>query len=249
MGAFAEDILGRIHPVNPYNGFDFRSHKKDLQGGGGTEILTQVFQALKPRLIVEVGSWKGASAVFWAQLMRQHGIDGAVVCIDTWLGGLDHLTRPKGPDWQLKPYYKNGYPTLYYQFLANIMHEGLQDLIVPVATTSAIGARWLATQNLQPDVVYIDASHDEDDVYQDLVGYWKQLKIGGIACGDDFSPAWYGVIAAVNRFSREQDVQLQFGGISWVLQKSLPAEQQLVLNLVEQSLTAMRNEVRAKVAA
>jgi hypothetical protein len=74
---------------------------------------------------------------------------------------------------QIKKYWKHGYSTLYYQFLANVMHEGLPDYIVPVPTTSAICARWLQAQNLVSDIAYIDASHDEDDVYDDMKGYWK----------------------------------------------------------------------------
>ena len=67
---------------------------------------------------------------------------------------------------------------LYYQFLANICHKGVQDWIVPIPTTSTIGARWLEYHKLQADLVYVDASHDEDDVYDDLKNYWKVLKNG-----------------------------------------------------------------------
>jgi hypothetical protein len=97
--------------------------------------MKQVFDATNPKLIVEVGSWKGKSAVWWAEQMREKGIDGAVICIDTWLGGLDHITRPRGPGWEIDKYFKHGYSTLYYQFLANIISKGVQDWIVPIPTT------------------------------------------------------------------------------------------------------------------
>jgi hypothetical protein len=240
MGEFAASILSRLHPTNPYDGFDYRAHPLDLQGGGGREVMTRVFDALNPKLIVEVGTWKGGSACFWAKLMKERGIDGAVVCIDTWLGGLDHITRPKSAEWQIKKYWKHGYSTLYYQFLANVMHEGLQDYIVPVPTTSAIGARWLQAQNLVVDIAYIDASHDEDDVYEDMKGYWKTLRNGGIMCGDDWDAAWFGVICAVNRFAREKDLNLQIAPPTWVLQKTLSAESQLVLNVIGQQLQTLK---------
>jgi Methyltransferase domain len=133
--------------------------------------------------------------------MREHRIDGAVLCIDTWLGGLEHLLWEN--EWNIRPFCRHGYPTLFYQFLANVMREGLQDFIVPLPTTSLIGARWMRKKGLVADVIYIDGSHDEEDVYNDLKEFWRVLRPGGVMCGDDFSIVWYSVICAVNRFAKE----------------------------------------------
>jgi hypothetical protein len=240
MGEFASSILSRIHTVNPYEGFDYLSLEKDLRGATERGVIEHLFRVAKPRFVVEVGSWKGDSALLWASLMKQHNIDGAVLCVDTWLGGLEHLSDAISPEWQLKPYYKNGYPGLFYRFLANVMHEGLQDYIVPLATTSVIGARWLAANNMSPNLIYIDASHDEDDVYQDLSAYWKILPFNGVLCGDDFRADWYGVICAVNRFARENQLKLQRVGENWVFQKTVSAEQQTLLALLKHDLLAQR---------
>ncbi len=248
MPAFAQSIRNLFHKVDPYEGFDASAYPLDLQGGGGTPVMQQVFQAAKPKLIVEVGSWKGRSAVWWAEQMRDAQIDGAVICIDTWLGGLDHITRPKGADWKIDKYFKHGYSTLYYQFLANICAKGVQDWIVPIPTTSNIGARWLQHHNLMADLIYVDASHDEDDVYDDLRNYWKALKNGAFMCGDDWAVAWHGVICAVNRFSRENNLRLQIGGNTWVLQKTLAAEQQLVLNVVMEELNKLKQGMELRKA-
>ncbi|HEX3356581.1 MAG TPA: class I SAM-dependent methyltransferase [Tepidisphaeraceae bacterium] len=249
MPQYAQSIRKLFHKVDPFTDFDFASRPLDLQGGGGTPIMQQVFDASKPKLVVEVGTWKGKSAVWWAEQMRDKGIDGAVVCIDTWLGGLDHITRPRGPGWDIDKYFKNGYSTLYYQFLANICQKGVQDYIVPIPTTSSIGARWLAHHNLQPDLVYVDASHEEDDVYDDLKNYWKVLKNGAFMCGDDWAVAWHGVICAVNRFARENDIRLQVGGNTWVLQKTLSSEQQLVLHVMTEELNKLKQTLPKRMAA
>ena len=171
-------------------------------------------------MIVEVGTWKSASAVFFAQLMKDRGIDGAVICVDTWLGGFHSMpireNKPNiEPGWEIEKYYKNGYPTLYYQFLANVVRKGLADYVVPIANTSVIAARWLAHHRIGADVIYVDGSHDEDDVYRDLLEYWKLLNYNGVICGDDFKACWYGVIAAVNRFAREHDLVPQVNEPTW----------------------------------
>ncbi len=218
LGTFAAEIQCLIHPVAPFDGFNPEEYPRDMQGGPCSPGMTHVFSAIQPRLLVEVGAWKGASACFWAGMMRRQKIDGAVLCIDTWLGGLEHLLWEN--EWSIRPYYRHGYPMLYYQFLANVMREGLQDYIVPLPAASLIGARWMKRKKLLADVVYIDGSHEEEDVYNDLREYWPALRRGGIICGDDFTPAWYGIICAVNRFLKEKEASLQIMGATWIIRKA-----------------------------
>ena len=55
MPQYAQSIRKLFHKVDPFEGFDFASQPLDLQGGGGTPILKQVFDTIKPKLVVEVG--------------------------------------------------------------------------------------------------------------------------------------------------------------------------------------------------
>jgi len=77
----------------------------------------------------------------------------------------------------------------------------------------------LAQYQLQADMVYLDGSHDEEDVYQDLAHYWKVLRPGGLCFGDDWEAFWYGVICGVNRFVKENELNLQVAGTKWFLRK------------------------------
>jgi hypothetical protein len=61
MGEFAASILSRFTTTSPYDGFDYRNYQLDLQGGGGREVMKQVFDALNPKLIVEVAPGKAAA--------------------------------------------------------------------------------------------------------------------------------------------------------------------------------------------
>ena len=67
-------------------------------------------------------------------------------------------------------------------------------------------------------------------------------------CGDDWCTSWHGVICAVNRFSREKQLNLQIGGNTWVMQKTLSAEQQVVLSVMTQELNKLKQVAPMRVA-
>ena len=56
---------------------------------------------------------------------------------------------------------------------------------------------------ISPDLIYVDASHEYECVYQDISLYWKLLRNGGILLGDDYCKWQPGVVKAVEEFSKE----------------------------------------------
>ena len=177
----------------------------DLQGWNGTsDIFNTLIEQTKPSVIIEVGSWKGQSAITMANCIKAHNLQTRIYCVDTWLGALefwDDLNDTPERDLKLK----NGYPQIYYQFLSNIVHSNVQDIILPFPTTSTIGFRYFQKKGITPQLVYIDASHDKEDVYIDIRNYYSILSSGGILFGDDYI-AWPGVSEAVQQFSSETGV-------------------------------------------
>ena len=71
-----------------YENFDLTGFTFDLQGwNGNSPIFPELIDRVgKPGLIIEVGSWKGLSAVNMAKHIKKKNIDCELVCIDTWLG-------------------------------------------------------------------------------------------------------------------------------------------------------------------
>lgn len=189
-------------PADPYAGFDPRPYPHDLQGWNADDpAFAAVIAHVRPRLIVEVGTWKGASAIHMARLCRDLAIPAQILCIDTWLGSREFfLWRDKHPEWFADLRHRHGWPHLYYQFLANVVREGLTDVITPFPISSAIGARLLGTIGLQPDMIYLDGSHDEEDVARDLPDFFAILRPGGVLLGDDYI-AWPGLTRAVDQFA------------------------------------------------
>jgi hypothetical protein len=155
-----------------------------------------------------------------ASLLKQRNTDAAVMCIDTWLGSLEHFTTMKDhPVWGLQKYRVHGYPHLYYQFIANALHTGVEDMIVPFPTTSPTAARWLHDREIQADMIFIDASHDEEDVFQDLRSYWPLLRDGGVIFGDDWISGWEGVIQGVGRFAKDRGLVIDIQDDIWLIRK------------------------------
>src|SRR5215213_3486849 len=74
-GGEVPNVMRLLHKTNPYDGFDFSAVPFDAHGWGGQspafrELITQE----TPRLIVEVGTWKGASALEMARVIGELGL-------------------------------------------------------------------------------------------------------------------------------------------------------------------------------
>jgi hypothetical protein len=112
-----------------------------------------------------------------------HRPDVTVLCIDTWLGSNETLWS--NPEHRAMLGLEHGYPTMYRQFLANIVKQQLTDTIFPLPMTSISAAELLTRFEIQADLIYIDGAHGEYEVYGDLMHYWPLLRPGGIL-GDDY---------------------------------------------------------------
>ena len=82
------------------------------------------------------------------------------------------------------------------------------------------------------DFVYIDADHTESAVSMDLRAWWPKVRRGGVLAGHDFydvstrckdgAELTFGVVAAVNRFVAENDLQLYLDSEGdWFIYKSV----------------------------
>lgn len=155
----------------------------------------------KQCLIVEVGTWLGASAIQVANIIRDLNRQDVVVCVDTWLGSPEHFLHiPR----------QHGFPVIYYEFLQNIVNHGHTNRVLPIPLPSLQAVEVL--HSLYPegaDVIYIDAAHEYLPVYLDVCHYWNYLKPGGLYLGDDYTDNWPGVKQAVNQFAEERKQSLQ----------------------------------------
>ena len=168
---------------------------------------------LRPRVIVEVGTFLGVSARHFAGLLKAAALDSVVICVDTFLAEQVLWLNPR---WRPHLRHVNGRPEFYKVWLANAIESGLTEWLCPLPMASPNAARLLAHYGIAADLVYVDGSHDEGDVYRDLTLYWDLvLRPGGVMLIDDFqeTPDFIGVVNDVKRFSAERNLTFERHGM------------------------------------
>jgi methyltransferase family protein len=209
--------------LSPFAGFDASVYPLDLQGWGSNDPnFADVIAEIRPSFIIEMGSWKGGSAIHMAGLCARLRLNTVILCVDTWLGATEHWYNKENPDFFKSLNLKNGYPQIYYQFLANVVHSKLEDRILPLPMPSVCAARLLRMKGIQADLVYVDASHDELDVTIDLVNCYPLVRPGGILFGDDYQHC-PGVTTAVNRFRAADAAPVAARGRQWIIRRNAAA--------------------------
>jgi predicted O-methyltransferase YrrM len=212
--SFVTELMGS----NPYDGFDASGYLLDITGWKSTHPYFEgIIAKTRPRSILEVGTWKGASAINMAKLARRHVPTAQVLCVDTWLGS--HRALWMYPESRRQLNLKHGFPQQYFQFIANVVLSNLQDSIFPLPMTSYSATDILARSGLKFDVIYIDAHHDEDEVLSDIRRSFGLLRAGGTMFGDDYAVEEPGVIKAVNRFAADHGLYLNVAKEKWAVQK------------------------------
>ena len=159
---------------------------------------------------VEVGSFLGKSSVYMAVEIINSEKRIKFDCIDHWKGSEEHYDN-ENIDTE----------NLYETFLKNI--EPVKGVINPVRAESVIASKLYKPNSL--DFIFIDASHDEMSVKQDLTYWLPRLKENGMIAGDDIDNE--GVANAVKWFF--DTGKLEIIGRQWLLARALPRLAQLYL--------------------
>jgi len=72
------------------------------------------------------------------------------------------------------------------------------------------------------DFVYIDGNHEYDYVKKDLDLYYPKLRVGGVLCGNDFTPMHLGVVDAVLEFADRMNLKLSGSMVDyWMIKEKM----------------------------
>jgi predicted O-methyltransferase YrrM len=149
-----------------------------------TETIWLIDRAKSNESFVEVGCWTGVTT----RNIARHAPKCKIYAIDHFQGSSEHIDplsmhyepRLKEPDWLLHECERNT--------------QGLENVHI-LSATSIDAARDLKWNNLSFDTVFIDGSHEYEDVMRDIAAWLLLVKPGGVLCGHDMD--WPGVLEAV----------------------------------------------------
>ena len=134
---------------------------------------------------LEIGSWEGNSALF---ILTNFNVKN-VVCVDIW------------EDINFKDIQKSNYENY---------KKNIEEFLNKVKTYKGTSDSFFLNQRENFDVIYIDGSHETDQVYKDIKNSWKVLNNKGVLICDDY---FYGDIyknpnnvpsIAINKFIEEE---------------------------------------------
>jgi len=126
---------------SPYDRFDSNTIEKNCnienwQYPDSTNIFRQFITEKRPTLIIELGSYLGWSAITMANICKQNGIDCKILCIDTWLGSVEHWRKDKCNSLSKYNYFSNGTSTMFDSFCKNVISHGVENYIIPLPNTT-----------------------------------------------------------------------------------------------------------------
>jgi predicted O-methyltransferase YrrM len=136
-----------------------------------------------PPAVVEIGSWKGRSTIALALGVRARGA-GTVYAIDPHTGiGITTETVT--------------------EFRQNVENAGVDSVVELMTTTSHEARSQFAARSI--DVLFIDGSHEFEDVKADIADWQTALKDQATIAFND--PSWPGVYRALKEFVLERGNQ------------------------------------------
>ncbi|KAI5073998.1 hypothetical protein GOP47_0012011 [Adiantum capillus-veneris] len=188
--------------------------EKRIRGWGSTgAVFARLVEEVKPKIILELGSYLGASAIHMATLAKStfdHQV--FIICVDDFRGWPGFRDK-------FKFHQTNGDVQLLYQFMQNVQTMNFTGNILPLpfSTTSAMSA--LCEWGVYADLIEVDAAHDFHSAWADINLGYSLLKPGGVMFGHDYYTKLdnRGVGRAVDLFARLKGLRVEPDGQHWIL--------------------------------
>ncbi|XP_016735529.1 uncharacterized protein [Gossypium hirsutum] len=191
---------------------------KRIRGWGSNgDVFEHLIKRVKPKLIVEVGTFLGASALHMVNVTRKLGLQTQILCLDDFRGWPGFRDRFKDIN------DINGDVLLLQQFMQNVVYFNATGSVLPVPFSTRSGLEKLCEWGIMADLLEIDAGHDFISAWGDINGAYRILKPGGVIFGHDYFTAAdnHGVRRAVNLLAQINHLNIRTDGQHWVIDTAL----------------------------
>ncbi|KNA09651.1 hypothetical protein SOVF_151610 [Spinacia oleracea] len=214
-------ILNRVfNGTSPYDNFppphlaNLLLPKRVKGWGSNGAVFENLINKVRPKVIIEVGTFLGASATHMAGLTRQLGLDTQILCLDDFRGWLGFRDRTEYVPIQ------NGDVLLMAQFLQNVVYYNATESILPIPFSTGSTLQKLCEMGVMADLIEVDAGHDFHSAWSDINWAHKLLRPGGVMFGHDYHTKYdnRGVRRAVDLFAKVHGFKVKVDGQHWVIE-------------------------------
>lgn len=190
----------------------------EIHGWGSTNpVFEKVIRLANPRVIIEVGTFLGNSALHMANVTRRLGLENTIIlCMDDFRGWPGFAGYNQGMFRSVIDI--NGDVILMQQFMQNVVDAGEEERIIPMPFATGAGLDKLCLTGIYADLIEVDAGHSFHSAWEDINRAWKLLKPGGVMFGHDYfnGSEEYGVRRAVDKFAKEHNLRVEPNGEHWI---------------------------------
>jgi hypothetical protein len=144
-----------------------------------SKVLDKHFRNDQPLCFMEIGSWKGRSALWFLENYLAHP-QSRLYCIDTW-----DMTQWNDFNQEKRDLLNNPHRAkelqvdkIYHQFLFNIRHKGFEEKCIPIRNKSELALKEVKDEFF--DFVYVDGDHSFKGSLTDFSACWPKLKKLGV---------------------------------------------------------------------
>jgi hypothetical protein len=158
---------------------------------------------------VEIGVWRGRSAVFMLETIAEKAANIQLDLVDTWLGSDSQLFRDIFKD-QDKNF-------IYNEMLQNLKDSGMEKHVGAIHRMPSLEAV-LLYEDASLDFVFIDGDHENGACFNDMMAWYPKIKPNGVLAGHDMSRN--AVTSDVKKFCAEKyDCSTNPDWDTWLIEK------------------------------
>lgn len=171
------ELLRTIEEITPEGG--------DWCTVGKAHALAAMILANRPTVCVEIGVWRGGSAIPMALALQHVGDRGHLFAIDPWSvdASLDGEAKIN-QDWWGGVVGQSGHEESYRVFCGRIVKHNLQNVRILRMRSDDVPVLSLATPQLPIDLLHIDGNHAAQAV-RDVERFCPHVRQGGMLVMDD----------------------------------------------------------------